>query len=200
MLLKDSDRVSSILTFWFGDEANHKEQAQIWWSKNLEIDQTIINSFQQDLEEALLGNYDYWQDDRYGTLAFILLLDQFSRHIYRGKPQAFLNDSLALTCARNGIKKSFDQGLSFFEKVFFYMPFEHSENVDAQRESVKLFSQLLKTASMEYKDVAQRYYECAQRHLEIIERFGHFPHRNVLLNRASTQEELTFLQEPSSSF
>jgi uncharacterized protein (DUF924 family) len=124
----------------------------------------------------------------------ILLLDQFPRNIFRNTPQAFATDTQALTFAKKAIQQGFDQQLIPVQRWFFYLPFEHSENMTDQETSVQLFSQL--TTDLSSQSTRQYAYQ----HLEIIKRFGRFPHRNSILNRPSTPEEILFLLETNSSF
>ena len=127
-------------------------------------------------------------------MALIILFDQLPRNMFRNKPEAFGSDHLALECAKKAIEQNFDSSLLPIQRWFIYIPFEHSENLKDQRTCVKLFS------SLEHHPESAGTIEYAHRHLEVIERFGRFPHRNVILGRESTKEELEFLQQPGSSF
>lgn len=131
-----------------------------------------------------------------------MLLDQFSRNIYRGAPEAFSQDSLALGICKRGIEKGFDRELHPVERIFFYMPFMHSEDLDVQKMSLTLFSELERAfpTPPELSGMLSSSREFAERHYEIIERFGRYPHRNGVLGRESTEEEIVFLKEPGSSF
>ena len=127
--------------------------------------------------------------DPRGSLALVIVLDQFSRNLFRGDPKAFAWDDTALSHARRAIDRGFAPALPVVERQFLYMPFQHSEDLTVQAESVALF-----------ETIGEHALGFARRHQEIIERFGRFPHRNAVLGRESTAEELKFLEEPNSSF
>jgi uncharacterized protein (DUF924 family) len=140
-------------------------------------------------EQAVRGELDRWRSTPLAALALVVVLDQFSRNMFRGTPRAFAGDPAALAAAASVIERGFDRPLSAQERTFVYMPFEHAEDLAAQRRSLALF-EALDPNDMEY----------ARRHHEIIARFGRFPHRNSLLGRESTPEEIEFLKRPGSSF
>jgi len=130
----------------------------------------------------------------------ILLTDQFPRNMYRDSPQAFAYDAKALAWCLEGLKQQFDRHLRPIERVFFYLPLEHAESLEHQERSVEKFRELLDEADERRKNVFAEYLDLAVRHRNIIARFGRFPHRNRILGRESTGEELAFLKEPGSSF
>jgi uncharacterized protein (DUF924 family) len=140
-------------------------------------------------EQAARGELDRWRSAPLASLALIVVLDQFPRNMFRGTARAFASDALALAAARSALERSFDRLLSREERTFVYLPFEHAEDLAAQRRSLALF-RALDPDDMEY----------ARRHYEIIARFGRFPHRNAILGRESTPEEADFLKQPGSSF
>ncbi|HAJ60876.1 MAG TPA: DUF924 domain-containing protein, partial [Cyanobacteria bacterium UBA8543] len=154
----------------------------------------VRSRFLNDYQQAAAGKLDDWKASPHGCLALIILLDQFSRNMFRGQPQAFATDPQALAYAKYAIAQGFDKELLPIQRWFVYMPFEHSENLADQHECVELFSTL------------QDYPECdngvdyAIRHLRVIERFGRFPHRNKIIGRQTTPEEAEFLKQPGSSF
>ena len=175
-----------ILAFWFaGDSAAPRE---VWFERNTEFDAACAR-FAQALRYAKSGTYDDWTETPRGTLALIILLYQFSRNLHRGSAEAFAADAKARQIARVAITKGFDQALAPVERMFVYLPFEHSEDLADQEEAVRLFA-ALGDDSVEY----------AQRHLDVIRRFGRFPHRNAALGRTSTPEELAYLAEPDAGF
>jgi uncharacterized protein (DUF924 family) len=137
----------------------------------------------------LLGQLEQWRSTPLAALALVVVLDQFSRNMFRGTPRAFDGDPAALAAARGALERGLDRLLSPAERTFMYMPFEHAEELAAQRRSLALF-EALDPNDMEY----------ARRHHEIIARFGRFPHRNAVLGRESTPEEIEFLKGPDSSF
>nr|WP_290222765.1 DUF924 family protein [Trichocoleus desertorum] len=189
-------RIEQILNFWFGipESASYGKSRKIWFSKDPEFDRDVTDRFLPDYEAAVAGNYDAWRASRDGCLALILLFDQFSRHIFRGDRRAFATDAQALATAQHAIAQDFDQALLPVQRIFIYLPFEHSENLEHQRLSVELLRQL-----SDVVEIADRF-PYAVRHKEIIERFGRFPHRNQILERTTTPEEAEFLKQRGSSF
>lgn len=192
----------AVLDFWFAELTT-----QDWFKKNANLDAQIKERFEKVLVEAACGEHALWRQTPLGTLAQIILLDQFSRNIYRDSPLAFAHDNLALAIAQDGIAKGFDQTLAatasaasvsataaiasdIAKKAFFYMPFMHSESRLIHKEAVRLFSIPGLEENLRFE----------LRHKEIIDRFGRYPHRNAVLGRVSTAEELAFLKEPGSSF
>lgn len=171
---------STIIEFWF--DAQNKV---LWFSKNPEFDNLIKTKFLHFYEQALLGKLDHWKESPEGILALIIVFDQFPRNIFRNTAKSFATDERALNLAKPAIENSIDKKLVSDEyRHFLYMPFMHSEVLSDQEKSLQLF----------------KHNEYAQRHYDIIRRFGRFPHRNNLLNRISTAEELEFLKQPDSSF
>jgi uncharacterized protein (DUF924 family) len=194
----------NVLEFWFGRLEGPldfpAEKSALWFRKSDETDSLIRGQFQLMWQRALEGAYDSWSKTPHGRLALILLLDQFSRNMFRGTPRAFEGDSSALELAREGVQKKEDRNLHTVERVFFYMPFEHSEDLEMQKESVRLFTELLESTHDQLKRPVREFLRYAQAHHDIIKRFGRFPHRNLILGRESTAEELEFLKQPGSSF
>ncbi|HKY07059.1 MAG TPA: DUF924 family protein [Candidatus Binatia bacterium] len=197
-------RCDDILEFWFGsnpdDAAVAKEKSALWWSKKPAVDDEIRARFEALILKATTAQLADWESDPRGRLALILLTDQFPRNIYRDSPKAFAYDSKALAWCRAGIDQGLDVQLRPIERVFFYLPLEHAETLEHQNESVKHFRRLLDTVGADLKAVFTEYLDFAVRHREIIARFGRFPHRNKILGRESTAEELAFLNQPGSSF
>ena len=184
--------IKSILTFWFGDKTSpdYGKPKSFWFMSTPEIDRSIQDTFGSLYELAVKGELDDWLKTPEGSLSLVIILDQLSRNMFRGLPQSFAGDSKALEVAKAAIEKRYDQLLPKFQCVFLYMPFMHSEKLKDQYKSVELFEALGIAVNLDY----------AIKHKEIIVRFGRFPHRNVILGRASTPEELEFLKEPGSSF
>ena len=189
-------RIEQILNFWFGspESASYGKSRKVWFSKDPEFDRDVTDRFLPDYEAAVAGNYDGWRASRNGCLALILLFDQFPRHIFRGDRRAFATDAQALATAQHAIAQDFDQALLPVQRIFIYLPFEHSENLEHQRLSVELLRQL-----SDVVEIVDRF-PYAVRHKEIIERFGRFPHRNQILERTTTPEEAEFLKQRGSSF
>lgn len=193
----------SVYEYWFGNlEATTLpvDKAKIWFNGGAEIDRHIAHKFSSLLEEAFRGSLAHWQQSARGWLSLIVTLDQFPRNIYRGHSKAFAYDHKACALALQGIDKQIDRQLYAVECQFFYMPLQHAEDLALQRQSVQLYNLLLANAPEQLKQHCRNVLSYAQRHLEIIEKFGRFPHRNNILGRSSTTEELEFLQTPNSSF
>ncbi|BAU64863.1 hypothetical protein STA3757_22390 [Stanieria sp. NIES-3757] len=185
-----------VLNFWFGkpETEGYGQPRQFWFVKQNDVDQEIKSRFYSIYQLAAKGKLDFWQETPLSCLALIVVLDQFPRNMFRGKPQAFATDTLALKFAQYALSQNYDQQLLPVQRWFIYLPFEHSENFEHQQTAVNLFSTLKDDPN------SARTIEYAIRHLEIIERFGRFPHRNQILGRESTPEELEFLSQPGSKF
>lgn len=202
----DETRQNAVLEYWFGDlkegEAPTDEVIAKWWGKDQKTDDYIRENFGRDLEEAARGGLARWEETPRGTLALIIVLDQFSRNVYRDDPRAFAQDRLALEIAGRGISKGFDKGLHPVMRVFFYMPFMHSEDMAMQERSLELFRGLEDEFSHvpDVSEMLSSNRDFAERHYNIVKRFGRYPHRNTILGRESTPEEIEFLKEPGSSF
>jgi uncharacterized protein (DUF924 family) len=194
----------SLLEFWFGNDPDDavvaKAQASIWWAKDRQTDAAIRQRFQPLVAAAAGGNLDDWRSSGRGQLALILLTDQLPRNIYRDTPGAFQFDGLARTLSLQGLANGSDRELRPIERVFFYLPLEHSESLEDQKRSVQLFRALAGEVPPIQRGIFDGFVDYALRHQAIIERFGRFPHRNMILGRPSTPEEIAFLQEPQSSF
>ena len=199
------ERAKEILEFWFGDVGDDtppeeaKAQTQKWFKRDDAFDRTIRERFGKDLKRAADGELRGWEDDRFGRLAVIIMLDQFSRNIYRDSPKAFENDEQALELTLRSINEGFDRRYSLTQRHFLYLPLMHSEDFRMQKKSLTMYETLLGWAyemSKPYKvEQFKNVLEYARRHHDIIERFGRFPHRNQALGRESTPGELAFLNE-----
>lgn len=195
---------ATIHRFWFGeqiaqlgDEAIAKQQGKLWWSKNADFDAQIRQRFAPYIDGAVRGELDGWAETPRGLLALILLTDQFPRNAYRGTPAAFAADAAARRFCRIGLARQFDSALRPVERVFHYLPLEHSEAMADQDDAVQLFSALAEAAP---EPAILSNLDFALRHRAVIARFGRFPHRNAIHGRASTPEEIAFLGEPGSRF
>jgi uncharacterized protein (DUF924 family) len=193
-----------LLQLWFGDADDDataaRRQADLWWGQSAESDEMLGGRFGQLASAAAAGVLDHWRGSPRGRLALILLLDQLPRVIHRGAPDAFAQDESARRVAENGISSGADRLLRPIERVFFYLPFEHSEDPADQRRSVTLFEELAGFVPDAWRSTFDEFLDYAVRHKEIIDRFGRFPHRNAILGRESTVEEIEFLKEPGSGF
>lgn len=186
---------TEILDFWFGpsDAPDFDKSRLLWFTKSKVTDELIQNRFGGTVEAALNGQIDHWTATPRDTLASIILLDQFTRNIYRDTPRSFAGDPAALRLASTLVDRGEDRSLALVERWFVYMPFEHSEFLNDQRESVRLSEQLA-------QDGLAEPLPWAIKHFDVIQRFGRFPHRNSILGRESTAEEIEFLKEQGSRF
>lgn len=193
-----------VLDFWFGELDEHgcasPNQRKLWWTKSEDFDQAIRANFVSDYEAVVAGDRERWRSTPHGALAYIIVLDQFSRNMFRNTSKMFAADPLAREACWEGLDAGFDTELGFDERVFFYLPLEHSEEVADQERCNELFTKLCETAPESLERDAEYYLDFAKKHRAIIERFGRYPHRNEILGRVSTKEELEFLKQPGSSF
>ncbi len=174
-----------ILYFWF-DESDPKQ----WWQKNIEFDEIVKARFLEIHRAAVQGELSDWRQQSRGRLAEILVLDQFSRNIYRHSALSFAQDGMALVLAQECIAQNLAQDLNQSERAFLYMPFMHSESMVIHERAVELFSEPGLEENLDFE----------LKHKRIIDRFGRYPHRNQILGRQSRAEELFFLRQPDSSF
>lgn len=174
-----------VIDFWFKEISSSQ-----WWAKDQAFDSQIKTRFGNLHNQAVKGELWQWRETPHGSLAEIII-DQFSRNIYRDKPESFLYDGMALVLAQTAVNKKFDQLLNTIEQSFLYLPYMHSESALIHKEAVKLYSA---SPGLEYN------YDFELKHKLIIDRFGRYPHRNQILGRVSTPEEEKFLLEPGSSF
>jgi uncharacterized protein (DUF924 family) len=190
------DTRQAVLDFWFGapgSPTRGNARAE-WFRKDEKFDDEIRRRFGDAVAIALAGGFGEWCTTAEGSLARILLLDQFTRNIFRGTPRAFAGDERALATAEDAVARGFDRALPIRERWFVYMPFEHAESVDAQHRSLELFGTLAREMGDDDALV------WARKHAEVIFRFGRYPHRNAILGRASTPEEEAYLAEPGAGF
>jgi len=179
---------ADVLEFWFG------QNRKAWFEKNREFDEQIRSRFLALFEQALRGELDLWRREPAGCLALVILLDQFPRNMFRGSAKAFAGDDLARAAARLILDSGWDKAMTPDERMFAYLPFEHSESLADQERCLALMTEIAVTPDT--ADLPK----WAEAHLAIIRRFGRFPHRNAALGRASTPEETEFLRQPGSSF
>ena len=174
-----------IITFWFDDI-----DPQAHWRKDLSFDALLRERFATLHRAALACELHHWRQSPLGRLAEIIVLDQFSRNMYRDTPNAFTADPLALALAQEACRVGADRALTPAHRVFLYMPYMHSESNSIHITAELLFTQLGIADNLRFE----------QRHRQVIQRFGRYPHRNAILGRVSTPEELEFLAQPGSSF
>ena len=174
-----------VLDFWFAEI-----ETSMWWRKDHDFDLSIQSRFGSLHQQAAQAELFSWRNTARGSLAEVLILDQFSRNIYRNKPRAFGCDALALALSQTAIDKNFDMELTQVERHFLYLPFMHSESALIHKEAVRLYTELGNAVNLDFE----------LKHKVIIDRFGRYPHRNKVLGRESTTDEIEFLQQPGSSF
>ena len=192
MAADDPALAGEVLRFWFGD-APHAPRAE-WFRKDEAFDATIRTRFGAVIPAALAGAFGDWCATARGALARVIVLDQFTRNVHRDTPLAFAGDERALATAQDAIARGLDRELDHVERWFLYMPFQHSEDPAVQERSLELFRALADASG----DGGP--FEWAERHAVIIRRFGRYPHRNAILGRESTPEEIAFLEQPGSRF
>ena len=187
----------AVLDHWFGapDSPEHGSARELWFRKSEATDRDIAQRFGALIERALRGELSAWSAQPHSALAQIVLLDQFTRNTLRDTPRAFAGDARALAAAMAMVGARQDEALLPVQRAFVYLPFEHAEGLAMQDESVRLFTRLALDTPQ-----TQSMLDYAHRHREVVLRFGRFPHRNAILGRQSTAEEIAFLREPGSSF
>jgi len=187
----------AILSFWLEPKPQTEEEmaarGKLWFGGGPDLDRRISENFGALLESARRGELDAWANDPRSRLALIVLLDQFSRNVFRGKAEAFAQDDKALTLARTGWESGMFDGFDAVERLFVSLPFSHAEDLDAQRRAVQLCQASLKGAPAAWKKMLIGAVDFARKHLDVIARFGRFPHRNETLGRESTKEENEYL-------
>ncbi len=186
-----------VLDFWFGapGSAEFGQARALWFRKDSDFDATIAQTFGPTVEAALAGQLRDWDAAPHASLARLIVLDQFTRNMFRDTPKAFAGDALALPAASVMVERGFDAALPPVQRGFVYLPFEHAEDLAQQQRCVALY-----TALAEQDTSMQSMLDYAIRHRDVIQRFGRFPHRNNILGRPSTSEELEFLKQPGSRF
>lgn len=193
---------SDILSFWFGNtdaEGGFTESRNaLWWGKDPDVDAAIRERFGKRIDQASAGELD-WAADPRGRLALVLLIDQMRRNAFRDTAEMYGADPVARALVLEGLEQGADVRLDPMQRVFFYLPLEHSEQLAHQQRCVELCEALAASVSAK-RDVYANMVTYAIRHRDIVERFGRFPHRNAILGRSSTPEEVEFLQQPGSSF
>ena len=193
-----------VLTFWFGEldplgQAD-AEHARRWFGKDEAFDREIAERFGTTYDEVAKAQHEDWLDDPRGRLAYVIVLDQLSRNMFRGSPRTFERDAQALAAAVEGVARGHDKSLGLDERAFLYMPFMHSEALAMQDRAVALFTALAADAPAEQRERRAEAVKYAEKHREIIARFTRFPHRNGALGRTSTADEWEFLKRPDSGF
>ncbi len=193
-----------LLQFWFGDSPDDaavaKTQAELWWGHCQETDELLQARFGAAASAAAADVLDHWVGSPRGRLALILLLDQLPRAIHRAMPAAFAQDAKARAVAEQGLESGADRLLRPIERLFFYLPFEHSEELADQDRSVEVYRELVTSVPTAHREAFAGFFDYAVKHRDVIKQFGRFPHRNFILGRESTPEEKAFLEQSGSSF
>ena len=220
---KSSERIQTVLNYWFSSSWDRNSQIpgdlmMKWFGVAYDpvkksvgssgeeaqraIDNEIREMFLEDLKLSIIkdesGTFNSWREDPQGLLALVIMHDQFPRNIFRKKPEAFAYESYALELVLGLVKDRQDKKYKLFERVFLYLPLEHSENMTYQDLGLELFTDLVK--DYESNPSAKQYLKFMEEHREIIQKFGRFPHRNDILGRISTEEEITYLKSGGARF
>jgi len=194
----------SVLYYWFGPSGSAAEiagrQRKLWFGKLPANDRAVIEQFSDTLAAATEGQINHWSGTPRGRLALLIVYDQFPHHIHRNQPQAFATDPQALALSLCALKADEDQQLAPIERVFLYLPLEHAESNEIQDLSVSMYEKLAREAPVEERNLFDDFLKYARQHRDVVSRFGRFPHRNAILGRPSTPDELTFLEQPGSRF
>lgn len=198
-----TEQIEEILQFWFGELKQGfpvTSRKSLWWFGDEAMDRQLGELFGHQVRQALWGQLDDWAGQPRGRLALIILLDQFTRSIYRGSADAFSGDFRASQLCREGIELGHDVALEGSEKLFFYMPLEHAEDLQAQNLCVSQIEAMLSVTPREQRHQIDNALDFAHEHRNLIVRFGRFPYRNKILGRSSTPEELAYLNQPHKRY
>lgn len=197
------NKIDEVHEFWFGTIENERcsqEQSKIWYESSAAQDKQITEQFGDLFRQAKEGSLSEWQMSAKGQLSLIILLDQFSRNMFRGTAEAFATDDVALSICLTGMEQTQDKSLTLVERLFFYHPLQHSESIEIQQLSVRTHESLIQEYSGELQEYAKYALGFAKEHHDIVREFGRFPHRNVALERASTEAELNYLSSGGKRF
>ena len=195
---------NELLTFWFGPRpkkaADLAARMGVWFGNNADFDRELVERFVDLAHAAAAGELDEWAFEPRRRLALILALDQLPRNIHRGDALAFAHDNKALALTLDGLSSGMDRKLANLERLFFYMPLQHSEDVEIQATAVAVYEQLMLDADKLEKDALATAFDFAQQHRDLVQRFGRFPHRNAMLGREATPAETEFLASGGATF
>lgn len=196
--------IRSVLDFWFGtldsEGCASPETREYWSIKDPDFDREIQKKFEGLYREIVAGEHEDWLETTEGRVAYVVVIDQMPRNMYRGTEKMYASDEQALSVCLDAIEKGRDTQALFAHRNFLYMPLMHSENITVQDQCVALYTSWSDEVDGEQKEDVERRIGFAIRHRDIVARFGRFPHRNQILGRASTAEETLFLHQPGSSF
>ena len=197
------EKIDEIHQFWFGELQGGLASDDVkrrWYQSTKGDDEYIAQHFGEIHKLASKGKLVEWASSAQGRLALIIILDQFSRHLYRGTADAFRFDSQALELCLAGIERGHDKQLSLAERLFFYHPLEHAEDIQHQHTCVALTQEFAESLSGQARQEVDNALKYMHEHRDIVEAFGRFPHRNNVLGRESTQDELAYLNENGKTF
>jgi uncharacterized protein (DUF924 family) len=201
--MSDDARIEEILSYWFGpswdDPSRTGEMSGLWWGGK-EHDPVISERFGATVAEAERGELDGWAETPEGGLALVIVVDQFRRNVFRGKPEAFADDPRALSVSLRSQDEGWDRELPAVPRVFLYMPMQHAEDLSIQDRSVRVFQALADEQDEERRKMFQGFAGFAVQHRDLIAQFGRFPHRNPILGREPTAEETAFLEGGGATF
>jgi uncharacterized protein (DUF924 family) len=200
-------RAQEVLDFWFGPDplspAHFADRLHLWFGGDdppeiiAERDASVASRFRPHMDDAAAGALDHWAGSPRRLLALVLLLDQFPRHVYRGRARAYAQDSRALAFTLHALTTGADATLTLAERLFLYLPLQHAESAAMQEESIAAYRRLLADAPAPHRKLFESVLEFALQHQSVIQRFGRFPHRNAALSRRSRPEEQEFLSTPA---
>jgi uncharacterized protein (DUF924 family) len=203
-MARSERRIEEILDYWFGSLSGPHDiddsRSRLWWTGGDDIDEEVRERFGVEVSRAFAGDLDGWQDSPRGALALVILLDQFTRNIGRGTADAFIGDRAALAVSQRAIERGLDRELRLIERAFLYMPMMHAEDREVARRSKEMFAALAVEVAEGGNNSFPDFRAHADQHAGIVLRFGRYPHRNELLGRASTAEELEFLAAGGPTF
>jgi uncharacterized protein (DUF924 family) len=196
--MNDDACIAEILEYWFSQLDENgvctPAQQQLWFKSSTSIDEEIRDRFGHMVEAALAGKLDHWTELECGLMALVLLLDQFTRNILRGTPQAFAGDARALSLVQHAVSTGLDRQQPTIHRVFLYIPYEHAEDLAVQEQGISQFDQLLLDCPDAVCEQVRGFRQYSVAHRDVIAQFGRFPHRNAILKRTSTEQELEHLQ------
>lgn len=199
-----SNNSEAIISYWLGstdlNPAEFKTQQKLWYHSKPETDSYIRRRFGSDLASAENGNLSHWKNTAEGSLALVILLDQFSRNLYRGTPTVYGNDAQAQDVVVSLLERDGHLSFNIPAQIMFYHPLHHAENLAFQRQAVSVFEEMLEHAPDEWQETISGNLSFFKNHCDIISRFGRFPHRNTILGRQSTPEECRYLKQDKRSY
>ncbi len=186
-----NQRYRAVLEYWFGSNSG----PDLWFGGSEAVDREIRDLFLEDLQDAIAGKLSAWEESHEGTVALVVLLDQFSLQLYRDQRVGYDWAALAVPVAERALEKDFDRKVSFAQRAFLYMPYMHAENLELQEKGVRLFSALAAECAPENRESAQNFLNFSRVHRDVVAKFGRFPGRNECYGRENSVEEQSYLNE-----